>query len=178
MKNKYEIRGDEVIIFLNHKGEVLETRISLNKLERAMEFTGAWCATWAKKSNSFYVRGNVYKGSQRTSVQLHTWLVPAPDGHTVDHFDNDTLNNTDENLRACTLAENCQNRKGAYSNSQSGIRGVRRKKNRWEARLRTKGKYVYLGLFPSAEEAEFAVKFARAELMPFSKEATYANAPY
>lgn len=174
MKNRYEIRGDEAIIFINYKGDALEARISLNKLERAMEFPNMWSAMYDPTINGCYVSGKIRVDKKRKTVYLHRWITTIPAQSQVDHFDNDTLNNTDSNLRAATNAENVQNKNGAYKNSKSGIRGVYciKENEIWKARLQVGKKQMHLGCYRSIEEAELAVKLARAELMPFSKEAT------
>lgn len=109
----------------------------------------------------------------RRWVALHRWLINAPSGLLVDHINHNTLDNRRTNLRLATDSENQQNRSGAESKSKSGIRGVhwRDSCRKWVAEIRVNRKKKHIGYFNSAEEADKAVKAARARYMPFSQEA-------
>jgi GTP:adenosylcobinamide-phosphate guanylyltransferase len=100
-------------------------------------------------------------------------LMCEPVNMVVDHIDADTTNNRRNNLRVITNAQNIQNKKGARRDSNTGIRGVNWHKpsNKWVARFQVDGKRINLGTFDDINEAEKAVKEARAKYMPFSKEA-------
>jgi hypothetical protein len=90
----------------------------------------------------------------------------------VDHKNHNALDNTDDNLRVCTSAENQQNKKGAYANNKSGIRGVCWKKDnkKWLAHFQINGVKKHIGLFTNIEDAEQAVIEARMKHMPYSQE--------
>jgi hypothetical protein len=47
--------------------------------------------------------------------------------------------------------------------SSTGYRGVTQLKNKYQARIRKEGKNVFLGSFPTAEEASLAYQTAAAE---------------
>jgi hypothetical protein len=172
MKNNYEIRGDVVIIFMDSKiNGKMETLISTTKLARVLEYPNTWYPMYSKKTDSFYAHGNVtVSRGKRTTVSLSRWLFGNPKGKIVDHKNHDTLNNTDENLRKVTNAENMQNRKGAATNSASGVRGVNWHKlsQKWSVELRINGKKVHIGLFDDIREAEQAAKRSRLERMPYA----------
>ena len=174
MKNKYEIRGGITAIIINSpKYGRLETLINTNKLKKANEFSGTWGVVYSKSARSFYVQGNEpMVNGRRGAVQLHRWVTDAPSNLVCDHFDSNTLNNTDKNLRLITQAENMQNRK-AQHNSFSGIRGVYwyKQTKKWNAQVGKKN----IGYFDDIEDARKAVESARSEMMPYSKEA-YRNA--
>lgn len=178
MKNEYEIRGDVTAIIINSpKYGRFEALISTSKLERAQEFPSSWSVAWNKNTNSFYVKGNVPKiqGKQRyTTVRIHRWITNAPDNMEVDHFDHDTLNNTDKNLRVITNYQNMQNRRGAASHSKSGIRGVSwcKHKQRWKAVIGLNQRIKHIGYFTEIAEAEGAIIEARKKYMPYSVEAS------
>lgn len=70
----------------------------------------------------------------------------------VDHINGDGLDNTRNNLRAVTPAENLRNQRLRKDNT-SGFKGVSRHEGRWRARVRVDGKYTHVGLFDSAEDA-------------------------
>src|SRR6218665_646569 len=85
----------------------------------------------------------------------------------IDHIDRNPYNNTRENLRAATRSENLRNSK-TRSNNSVGLKGVRRKGNKYEAHISLNGKYVHLGTFSSPEEAHEAYcKYARVKAKKF-----------
>ena len=179
MKNNYEIRGEITAIFLKSGDKIVETIINTSKLEIAKSFPNTWYAAWCPSRNSYYVSGHLPRQNGRMkNITLHRWILSLKDSKMeVDHFDNDTLNNTDNNLRICTRAQNLQNRKIQRNNS-SGYRGVclHKKTGKWQANLRIDGKFKYLGLYASKEEAGKVVAEARRKHMPFSKEAAGVRA--
>jgi len=175
MKNQYEIRGTVTAIFLKRKnGDVLETTIDTADLEKAKEFPNTWFAAFSPLTQSFYCKGEIYlPGGAVVRVQLHRWITDCPENIQVDHFNNDTLNNRRKNLRLTTSAQNNQNRAGAQRNSKSGIRGVYwdGKREAWRAVITLNYRHKHIGRFATIQEAEAAIKKARAKYMPFSKEA-------
>lgn len=54
----------------------------------------------------------------------------------------------------------------------AGYRGVafNKRLNKWQAYVTSNGKRVHLGLFPTPEDADRAVREARGELLPYSYE--------
>lgn len=171
MKNGYEVRGDvTAIIIKSPKYGYKEVMISTSKLEKVKNFPGSWSVVWSKQLKSFYCKGNI---GTSTKIYLHRWITDCPGNMQVDHRNNDTLDNEDENLRVATSGENHQNRSGANRNSKSGVRGVfwDKQHKKWQARFELNGKKKHVGLFVTLQEAESAVKLARSKYMPFSKEA-------
>lgn len=86
------------------------------------------------------------------------WLVVYgewPSG-ALDHRDGDKTNNGIGNLRLATPSQNQYN-KLASPNSQTGVKGVRRRPgDRYEASIRTPFGRLYLGLFKTVKEAAAA----------------------
>ena len=72
--------------------------------------------------------------------EMHNGAIPK--GKFIDHINRVRDDNRIENLRLVTIAQNALNSKLKSTNT-SGIKGVFRKGNRWEARYR--GKYLYGG---------------------------------
>lgn len=178
MKNKFEIRGEVTAIFLNRRdGNTLETIIDTSMLEQIADFPYTWCASWNSCTNSFYCYGKLRtETGERKSILLHRWVTNCPQDMEVDHINNDTLDNTQQNLRTVTSAENHQNRLGAQYNSRTGIRGVswNKRKRKWQAALKVENRRMHLGYFIKLSDAESEVKNARKDYMPFSKEALIA----
>jgi len=175
LKNDYEIRGEVTAIFLKRKnGDILETLIDTVDLDRAKEFPNTWCASWSQDTQSFYCYGMLnFPEDKRVPILLHRWITDCPDDLHIDHYDNNTLNNCRGNLRFTTHAENHQNRAGAQKNNWLGIRGVcwNKRRQKWQAAIKVKNIRKHLGYFNTIKEAEEAVKAARGQHMPFSKEA-------
>jgi AP2 domain len=115
-----------------------------------------WCAQWSKITKTFYALG------KRGRVRMNRFILDVADPSVrVDHKNHDTLDNTRDNLRAATHAQNCRNRLKNKNNS-SGFKGVTfyKARNMWCARICVDYKSVFLGLFESAEEAGAAYRAA------------------
>lgn len=177
MRNVFDICHDFAVIYLTRRdGMVLKTIIDVADLPKAQSIGGMWFACWDPGTSSFRVCGALIDSSgKRKMVWLHRFLVNAPAGFDVDHFDHDQLNNRRINLRIITHKENSQNRLRANKNNiSSGILGVSwsKKHNRWISKIVVSGEQIFLGQFKNKEDAAIAVVNARARLMPYSREAS------
>ncbi len=173
VNNKYEIRGEVTAIFLETKNYGrIETIISTNKLDKVKEFPKTWKVKWSEDIQNFYCVGYIYSNGKRKMIRLHRFITNCPDDKYVDHFNHNTLDNTDDNLRIVSNAENQQNQL-IQRNNTSGVRGVYWHKyhKKWVARVQVNRKRIVIGYFDSIEIAEYEVKKARAKYMPFSQEA-------
>ena len=115
-----------------------------------IEAAGPWHKSVdSKHPQKVYFQHSYSDGSQ---LLLHRFLVDAPKGKVVDHRDGDYFNCQKINLRICTSGENTMNQKLAKDNT-SGYKGVypgwktKDGKQRWIAKIRVKGKSIYLGYF-------------------------------
>lgn len=83
----------------------------------------------------------------------------------VDHIDNNQLNNSSSNLRACTQAENSLNCRKSLANS-SGVKGVSfdKESGKWAAYVQTNGKLKKIGRYANIEDAAKAVRSSRETL--------------
>jgi len=166
MKNKYEIRGNTVVIYLHRRDGIdIETVIDREDLQKAQEFKGAWYANWANKK-TFYVHGTTMVDGKYAKIHFHRWIMDCPDGLHVDHINHDTLNNKRENLRNVTRTINNQNKTEKVNSS--GFSGVSWHKHtgKWQSRIMVNKNNIYLGLFSDIKEAGEAARKARIELMP------------
>lgn len=107
----------------------------------------------------------------RRTILMHFFIVGQEPGKETDHWDHDGLNNRRYNLRIVTHAENMANcRPGSkwhpgdieprpYTARKvrkgKTLKGVSKRKNanRWEAKIRTNGRIIYLGLHKTPEDA-------------------------
>ena len=81
----------------------------------------------------------------------------------IDHIDGNRLNNNMENLREATNQQNGFNR-GPQKNNKLGIKGVRKQRNKYVARIEINGKEKRLGAFNTIEEARLAREEAEKKL--------------
>lgn len=103
----------------------------------------------------------IEKGKSKSRCfRIHRLLaeafIPNPNNlKEVDHIDRDRKNYNINNLRWCSHSQNNQN-KNRQSNNKSGIIGVSWDKtnNKWTARIKTEGKYKFLGYFTDIEDAK------------------------
>ena len=97
----------------------------------------------------------------KKKVKLHRFIMGAPPGQVVDHWDGNRLNNKKSNLRACSISQNSKNVKMSTHN-KSGYRGVSWSKEvkKWRATISLECKQLHLGYFDSAEEASAAYEEA------------------
>jgi hypothetical protein len=92
---------------------------------------------------------------------------PIPEGLYIDHMCHTPACVNPDHLRAVTNKQNAENHNGQpCSANTSGIRGVywHIRDKRWVARVRHNGKFISVGSFLTAEEAESAVIAKRNEL--------------
>lgn len=138
-ENRYEIHGDVTIMY-TQKGEPFT--IDTEDLARVKQM--CWYMTGTRRIHA------------KRNISLHRFVLNAPKGATVDHISGDTTNNCKSNLRLCTTAENCRNRK-QLENTTSGITGVYLSHNgKWRARITYEGERIHLGYFDTKEQAEAA----------------------
>ena len=173
MKNSYEILEDATVIFCYRNGVRYEVLID----EEDLELVKAHKGTWAIGGG-----GRLYACSTKTrnkvckTILMHRVLLDAPKGMDVDHINGDTWDNRRANLRVIPHGLNMQNLNHLWSNNTSGVRGVRyntRNRN-WNACFGVGGRTVWVGTFPTKEEAAIAISKERAEAMPYSPDARRA----
>ncbi|WP_324029306.1 hypothetical protein GC087_21515 [Pantoea sp. JZ2] len=99
----------------------------------------------------FYVHRIIYK------------LKTGDEPMIIDHISGNTLDNRIENLRTCSITENCRNARISETNT-SGCTGISwsQRKHRWRAYITVNKKQIYLGVFREFKSAVNARKNAES----------------
>lgn len=122
-----------------------------------------------------YLVANFYDpqatGRQKQML-MHRYIVDAKSGVVLDHINGDGLDNRKVNLRICTQAENSYNR-NIGSKSESGFKGVNWHRGRWQAKIKVKGKWMYLGRYHDKIKA--ALAYNKAAIYHFGQFANINN---
>jgi len=132
----------------------------VDKTEACWTWTGAFRG--AAKDYGCIRIGGRNEMAHRVAYELCVGAIP-PDMF-VDHQCHNRGCVRPDHLRLVTRKQNLEHQIGAHANSKSGIRGVRKQKNRWRAEVGHHGKTVYVGLFLTKEEAAEAARLKRLEL--------------
>lgn len=93
----------------------------------------------------------------------------------IDHINRIPDDNRISNLRQVTNAENQQNR-NLQSLNKSGVTGVSKRRNKWQARINVNGTERHLGVFENLADAIEARRIAERELHPCAP--AVAPSPY
>lgn len=167
MKNKYRILGEKIIIYISHKGKVLESFIDIDDFLIAYSFPHTWQLVQG------YIQGSMRHGDEVKYFKLHRLITNCPENKVVDHINHNKLDNTRKNLRVVTIAQNNQNYK-IEKPSESGMRGVtwNKQHGKWRALIVLNKKRIFLGEYENLEDAKTVVSEARAMQVPYSPEAT------
>jgi hypothetical protein len=102
--------------------------------------------------------GYAVRSESGNLITMHSQIISIPPGFICDHIDRDGLNNTDENLRVCTVSQNAMNKAG-NKNTKSGYKGVKfyeKRKSKYRACINVGEHEIGLGYYMTAEEAALA----------------------
>jgi hypothetical protein len=96
-------------------------------------------------------------GGQRYYAHRMAWLIITGQNPSdeIDHINLNPDDNRLENLRPATHAQNHRNRTKQRNNT-SGFKGVSKDKNKWCAQIKLNGRKIFIGTFPTKEEAASA----------------------
>lgn len=114
-----------------------------------------WCVTeQPAKYRTPYAMRKDRVGDKYISVYMHRRVMGDPVGMHVDHINGDGLDNRRANLRLCTHAQNQMNKNKEVS-CVSRFKGVNfyKKTNKWTAKIKHDGKWVWLGYHFTQEDA-------------------------
>lgn len=98
-----------------------------------------------------------YRKNRGNTLYLHRAILNPGKDQEIDHIDGDGLNNQRTNLRIVDHAGNAKAHQTRRTGASSRFRGVchrkDQRKNPWEVNIKVNQKQIYLGLFPTEEEA-------------------------
>ena len=115
-----------------------------------------WCAN--KNHKTFYGVRGFWNCLKQITVQMHRVIAKRMGldikDKKVDHKDRNGLNNQRSNLRIATDSQSNSNQ-GKRKNNTSGYTGVTedKRRNKWVANIRVKGKQSFLGIFTNKKDA-------------------------
>lgn len=118
-----------------------------------------------KDANTTYARAHIRVKGRRHTLQMHSLLMQPSVGETVDHIDQDGLNNHRSNLRICSQAQNCRNRRVSQTKKLSQYKGVFRTTDKtWMAVVTADKQRHYLGCYAEEVEAAHAYNLGAGQL--------------
>ena len=146
MKNPYEIHGNIAYLYDCRGDRII---IDAEDLPKVGQYR------WRCRRNSGgYVVGT---GEKEQKLYLHRFVMGVTDfAKKVDHINHDVRDNRKENLRICTNRQNCMNRSGQAGEGVS----YRKDRKKWRAYINDNYKQIFLGFFPTKDEALAARKEA------------------
>jgi hypothetical protein len=118
-----------------------------------------WQASY-HSGDYFVATGSFHIGNTYKTIMMHRKIMNCSDSKlVVDHINHNTLDNRKENLRVCTVMQNCHNQK-KYKKSYSKYKGVSYKKDnktkKFYASIGFNNKLICLGSFLTEEGAALA----------------------
>jgi hypothetical protein len=100
--------------------------------------------------------------SKSHKVLMHQMIMQTKDGYTVDHINQDSLDNRCSNLRYATASQQMANRTQINSSEYRGSYFHKRLR-KWQAQIRVNGTCLTLGTFDNALDAARAYNKAAAK---------------
>lgn len=151
MRNKFRIKGNKCYIELSQNKEAI---IDVEDIDIVGKHR--WCAS--KDRNTFYALCTARVSINQKTINMHRLLLNTPKGLQTDHRDHNGLNNTRNNIRIVTSAENGLNRRSDKGSSSTylGVSYVPQGKNCWRAVMQIKGVDIKIGAFSVEREAGIA----------------------
>lgn len=151
------IQGAIAFLTIHTNGGPEETVVTTVDADMNDEFSKLLLfATWSKILKRYYVMISSKDKTVEFKTALHRHIIGASKGHIVDHINGNSLDNTSENLRLCTVAQNVRNRTKLDQRNTSGITGVRQDPwhpERWYCYVNINKKQTTFGPFSSRDEA-------------------------
>jgi hypothetical protein len=176
--NAIRVDGDVAYVAVANRSRSFsgEAIVDASEVPALVALGRRWFARWHQTTQQYFAFANATVNGKRACLLLHRVVSGAPADADVDHRNHVMLDCRLENLRACSRQQNLQNRRGAQSNSTSGIRGVSFDKARglWRAHVTVSRRTIHLGRFGTKEQADAAAIEGRRRWMTHSAECAQA----
>lgn len=131
------------------------------------EYLNQWkWSIYSRPSHSktlYAIRNYRKEDGIKGTIKMHQQLLGKIENTQIDHVDGNGLNNSRKNLRRVKHGQNIANRP-VTKNNLLKLKGVTKRKNRFQARIIVNKKQIHLGSFKTAKEAHEAYKKAALEL--------------
>lgn len=156
MKNRFELRGDHAVVFIDYRGETFEMLVDAEDLEKISAFT--WRLNKGR-STPYAVAG------AKTKTWAHKLIAGIGTEAKVDHRNFNGLDNRKANLEGVDHSTNGL-RTRERSNNTSGTRGVSfvASRQKWRAYVKVGGVQKHLGFFDHQADAVIAAADAYEKL--------------
>lgn len=141
--------------------QVAVTLIDEADLVKAMSLQLRWSAVI--RGDDVRVIASKCCAGKKSTIQLHRFLMDAPDGMHVDHINQNPLDNRRKNLRIVTGAQNQQNTR-RFRRSKDLPKGVRRCAGKYRVTIGLNGRIFNFGSYDTAEEAIAVADAKRKEM--------------
>ena len=135
----------EYLSYDKDSGVIVWKKIPPNRPEKVGDVAGVTTNGYRKiglLGNRFY--------AHRLAWLLHYGEWPT---EFLDHINGDRSDNRIANLREADSVINSQNQRRSHDGNVSGLLGVSKHRNKWQAHIRTSGRNIYLGTFQTPELA-------------------------
>lgn len=163
--NTYKIYEDYAELIVEGSNGILTCIIDLEDVDKLKNHT------W-NLQNSGYLSARMTINNKSKINHIHRFILDITDANIcVDHYDFNKMNNKKSNLRICTKAENNQHREHVWKLNTTGYRGVCHYKDRYVAQVKHNNIVYRLKESYNKEELAQIASFARAYILPFSKDA-------
>lgn len=171
IKNKYNILGDTVHIYLNTKYDGI--KVCFVDLEdfntKIKDITVTWIALWLEGSKTYYVRAwSLRENKTRRAIYIHRIICGLEDTSSLvpDHLDHNGLNNRRNNLQVKTPSKNKHNFRRVNPTNKSGTRNVFYRADRgvYIASIGIAGKRIYKSFFHKVDAIAYIDKIKKEYL--------------
>lgn len=161
--NSVVVVGDVAFVTLTDRSgaTVAITMIDTNDLAKVQSMNLRWSAV-VRETDTRVITSKCIAGKKST-IQLHRFIVDAPDGTQVDHINRCPLDNRRANLRLVTGAENQQNTR-RYRRGKTLPKGVRECAGKYRVTIGLDGRIFNFGIYDTAEEATAVADAKRKEM--------------
>lgn len=142
--NKYDLTGEYGIGYTSNKNDAFY--FDLEDYDKIKKYT------W-RTVNGGYIKTEQKRGDKIETIALHRLVMNVlNDNRCIDHINHNVKDNRKCNLRIASIQENVWN-SSVSKNNNSGVTGVYKSHNKWQAVIMISGKNINLGRYDKFEDA-------------------------